>query len=455
MLVPSEKLILRSALVLLPAALAAALAPQAAPVAGLVAVLFGVAVMGDAWRAAGRLDGLTAEVPEVTRLVCGRDGVVELTIAYSASLGGERLRVMLDADDAAGFDGTMRECLLPEGAEVVRLAWPCRPVRRGLYRLWMAGCETDSPWGFWNVARHQAVDGGLRIHPDLRRERRHIPAIFLQRGREGLHARRTLGKGREFDNLREYVAGDDPGDIHWKATARHNFPITKAFQSERTQEVCIVLDVSRLSGRTLDAADGSDESFGDPATPRTVLDQHVLTALALVMAAGRLGDRCGLIVFHRRVACYLPPGGGRQHIDACRNALYGLGTEPVSPDFRELFAFIRTRLRKRTLLLFLANLDSAALAEPFLEGARLVARQHLLAVPLLTAREVRPVFSGAEPQNLDDAWRDLAGHLQWQRLGELGRRLRACGAQTRLAPASRSTATLFSLYRRVKERQLL
>ena len=431
-------------MVLVPAALLATFAPQMASTAALLAALLLVAACFDAWRAIARLDGFAVSVPEVTRLSCGHAGEVGILFTVPAVLRGTRLRVALDADEGAGITDDARDCLLPAESDRALLAWPCHPARRGLYGVRLAACEADAPWRLWHVVRRLPLAGEIRVYPDLRQERRSVPAVFLRRGEYGTHMHRMAGKGREFEKLREYVPGDDPGDIHWKATARRRFPVTKTFQIERTQEVYVILDVSRLAGRTLDDGDA-----------RTVLDQYIRSALTLVLAAERLGDRCGLIVFHRRVVTFLPAANGKHHFDACRNALYTADVEPVSPDFRELFAFIRARIRKRALLLFLTHLDNVALADPFLESARLVTRQHLLAVPLLTPRETRPAFSGEPPDDESAAWRELAGHLQWHRLKELERRLQACGARTTLAPAGKATAALISLYRIVKERQLL
>lgn len=444
MLVPSNRLLFWSAMTLAPAALAATFAPQATSGAGLFAAAALVVGCFDAWRGATRLHGLAAAAPDVTRLSCLRPGNLALTLAFPPHLRGARLRVALDLPPEAGPLVATLDCALPPEAERALLAWPCRPSRRGLYRLARVACETSSPWGLWHTVCRLTLSGELRVYPDLRQERRKAPALFLKRGDLGVHTHRTAGKGREFEKLREYVPGDDLGDIHWKASARRRFPVTKLFQIERTQEAYVVLDLSRLSGRPLDDAESC-----------SVLEQYIRSALTLVLAAERLGDRCGLVVFHRTVVSFLPAGSGKRHFDACRNALYTAATEPVSPDFQDLFSFIRSRIPKRALLLFLTHLDSPALAEPFLQAARLVARQHLLAVPLLTPREVRPAFSGAPPADAEELWREAAGHLQWRQLRELEQRLRSCGIRSSLAPSGDATAALITHYLSVKERQLL
>ena len=85
--------------------------------------------------------------------------------------------------------------------------------------------------------------------PNVFNERKNLAGLFLNRGGLGVHARRQIGKGREFEQLRQYFPGDSYEDLHWKATAKRGMPVTKVFQIERTQEVYVVLDSSRLSSR--------------------------------------------------------------------------------------------------------------------------------------------------------------------------------------------------------------
>jgi hypothetical protein len=132
-----------------------------------------------------------------------------------------------------------------------------------------------------------------------------------------------------------------------------------------------------------------------------------------------------------------------------------LQTESVAPDFQELFAFLRARIPKRALMLFLTHIDTPALAESFLEASRLVLRQHLLVVPLFTSHDAQPLFSSPPPDTLDAAFNDLAGHLHWRNLKALERQLRVRGVHTSLAPVREATSALGAHYLTVKERQLL
>ena len=91
--------------------------------------------------------------------------------------------------------------------------------------------ETLSFLGFWAVRSRVPMDTNIHVYPNLIFERRHVKGLFQSRG-SGVHARRILGKGREFEQLREYLPGDNYEDIYWKATAKRGEPVTRLYQVE-------------------------------------------------------------------------------------------------------------------------------------------------------------------------------------------------------------------------------
>src|SRR5437899_2362462 len=244
----------------------------------------------------------------------------------------------------------------------------------------------------------------LRVYPNFFTERRNLAALFLHRGAFGLHAQRQLGKGREFEKLREYVPGDGYDEIHWKATARRGHPITKVFQIERTQEVYVVIDASRLSARetvsdakyqvsdrSTTTADPPDTAHLTPGT--STLERFVTAALVLGLAAEQQGDLFGLLTFTDRVGKFIRARNGKAHYSACRDALYTLQPQIVSPDYDEVCTFIRLRLRRRALLVFLTSLDDPVVADSFVKNMDLIRRQHLVLVNMLQPPGVAEVFT--------------------------------------------------------------
>ena len=242
------------------------------------------------------------------------------------------------------------------------------------------------------------------------------------------------------------MPGDGFNTIHWKATARRQHPITKVFQIEKTQEVYVVVDASRLSARRQVPADPSQG---------THLDRYIAAALVLGLAAEKQGDLFGLVTFSNGVLSFVRARNGKAHYGACREALYRLEPQAVSPDYEELVSFIRLRLRRRALLIFMTDLDDPVLMETFQHAIGLICRQHLVLVHMLQPGNIRPLFTSPAVAQVDEIYHDLAHHLAWNDLRQLTLDLQQRGVALSLFARDAFSAEATSSYLRVKQRQLL
>jgi len=248
MIVPQSRLLLWVSVGVLPFAAIAALVPEAAVLSGLFIAAVVVLAMLDAALAQGSLDGIRIELPAVVRMSKDRQGAIEVRI-QNEKQQAKRLRLGLPLPREIDSPDEDVWTVLPAGSEMSRFAWPCTPLKRGNYRLKSCFLEAGSPWGLWTKRARLPTNTELRVYPNLFTERRSVAALFLNRGSFGAHAQRQVGQGRDFEKLRDYVHGDSYDDIHWKATAKRGRPVTKVFQIERTQEVYVIIDASRLSAR--------------------------------------------------------------------------------------------------------------------------------------------------------------------------------------------------------------
>jgi uncharacterized protein (DUF58 family) len=351
------------------------------------------------------------------------------------------------------------DVVLPAKTEWSRFDWWCTPARRGNYRVDTAYVEGGSTFGFWAARKVMPVQSEIRVYPNLIQDRKNLAALFLHRGAFGVHAQRQVGKGRDFEKLREYIPGDSFDEIHWKATAKRGKPVTKIFQIERTQEVYVIVDASRLAARRIVSGAKLGASHLAPGTSDTsdtsVLERFVTAALVLGLAAEQQGDLFGLLTFTDRVEAFVRAKNGKAHYSACRDALYTLQPKIVTPDFDELCTFIRLRLRRRALLIFLTSLDDPALAESFVRNMDLIRRQHLILVNMLQPPGAVPLFTNPNLAGVDDLYRHLGGHLLWHKLRELQKILQRRGVQFSLLENERLSANLVSQYLGVKQRQLI
>jgi uncharacterized protein (DUF58 family) len=430
-IVPSARLIWLVALIGFPAAVIGGVPGRA-----IVATLAIVAAADAAMRKRA-LSGIGVVAPELVRAFKDRGGQIAVRVE-NPSKRARRIRVGIAAPQGIESADEEQVVDLPAGAATAEFSWRYTPRRRGRYQMEECFLEAASPLGLWTVRQRVPIVCELRVYPNLRRNN---DLRALRRGVDGLHVQRQLGRGREFEKLREYVAGDGFDEIHWKATARRGRPITKVFQVERTQEIYVVIEASRLSAR--------------PAGDETALERAIAAALIVGAAAERRGDLFGLAAFSHQVEAFTRARNGKTHYAACRDAIYQIQPRSTSPDFEEICTFLRLRLRRRAMLLFLTSLDDPVLAENFSRATRLLARRHLVMAGMLRQPSVEPLFQNPNVAVTDDIYRKLAGHLAWKKLREVESALARQGVRLSLFDAENFGGNLIALYDEVKQRQLL
>ncbi|MDJ0666886.1 MAG: DUF58 domain-containing protein [Desulfobacterales bacterium] len=453
MIAPHNRMMFWAAGGLLPLMTLAAAFPTAAPVAlaAMGGLLLWVAI--DYWRSRPCTRQIAVDGPALVRLAKGRTGTIPLRLSWSGA-GNRKIRMALELTGGVHTESAILEVAVSEGQPVVDVAWPVTGRRMGAYPLGRLHLEMDSPHRFWSLRQSLSVAAELRIYPNLQTEYRLLKGSAFRR-LSGIHSQRQVGKGREFEQLREYLPGDGYEDIHWKATAKCGHPVTKVFQVERTQEVYVVLDASRLSSRVMPAAAGgrqpADKADGLPS----LAERYVTVALGLGVAAEQQGDLFGLVAFSDRVTRFLRAGHGKTHFNSCLESLYTLQPEAVAPDFNDLFAFIATHLRRRALIVFLTSLDDPVLAESFATHVEMIRRQHVVLVNMIRPPGARPLFSDPAVGGMSDIHQALAGHQVWRRLRETQRKLQRQGVRLAAMETERLSLQVISQYLAIKQRQVL
>jgi uncharacterized protein (DUF58 family) len=311
----------------------------------------------------------------------------------------------------------------------------CLPGRRGHYEITNCFLSSRSPLKFWRNRTKRPVHIDVRVYPDLQRDS--AARMLMLRRSGGMRRLRLVGRGRDFERLRDYAPGDSFDEVYWKATARRGSPIVKVFQVERTQDVYVIIDSSRLSAR------------------HDALEQFVSAALTVALATENEGDNFGLVTFSNRVDQFVRAGKGKAHFSRCRDAIYDLSASTVSPDFEDLFTYLQLQVRRRSLLLFLTDLSDPMLSEAFLRDAPLLARKHVLIVSQVADEENCPLFSGAAPSNLEEVSERLAGHLQWVKLQDLQHNLGQKGVKMHYLKSGSASADLVRRYLEVKQKQAI
>ena len=186
-----------------------------------------------------------------------------------------------------------------------------------------------------------------------------------------------------FESLREYVPGDDLADAAWKATARHNRLMIRNYETERSQNVLVVLDCGRLMVPQVDQL--------------SRLDCAINAALLLTYVAMKQGDHIGLVAFSNRIESYVPAVKGRAALSRMNEALYRLEARLCEPDYEQVCKFLALRHRKRSLIVILTDVIDREASSTLLAYTARFARYHLPLCVTLRNLEVERL-AAAEPR---------------------------------------------------------
>ena len=180
------------------------------------------------------------------------------------------------------------------------------------------------------------------------------------------------GRGMEFDEVREYMPGDDVRSIDWNVTARMGRPYVKRFVEERELTVFFLVDLS-ASG-----------AFGSVQKLKNEIAAEFCALLAF--SAVKNNDKVGLIVFTDRVELYVPPKKGTTHVLRLIRELLNFKPKAVKTDIGGTLDYFAKVAKKRAVVFLVCDFQS----EGFEKAMRIVAKRHdLVAVPVTDPREVR------------------------------------------------------------------
>ena len=490
MIAPRTSLVAWAAVIVLPLSILAGVLGGFRGISILGIAVFALVSLIDLLLGLGKYRQLEVSLPAVIRVTAGRAFQLDLKLNGSRSRRGT---IRLAVDLPPSIKSEQLHLTVRIDGPISNLAVPVKALsdQRGTYLIRRAFFDWVSPLRFWVFREKRALDCEVRVYPDLALEGRKI-AHFLDRGGFGVHRQRQIGRGREFEKLREYEAGDSFDSIDWKAAAKRHKPITKVFQVEKSQEVYLAIDSSRLSARLLSSTSGSERKRAEtnendagqteaivereagltkittqrlsehlsPVTSHlspssSILERFIAAALLAGATAERQGDLFGLITFSDKVDQLARARSGSLHFNHCRDLLINLQPKLVAPDFEDIAATLLNRLTKRSLLIFLTSLDDSVTGENFLAAARFLARRHLIMAIMPSPPGTQPLFSAPGVEHTDQIYENITGHLRWAKLQELRKQLLQAGVLFHLAPGDKFTLTVVSEYLATKRRQLL
>ncbi len=247
------------------------------------------------------------------------------------------------------------------------LQYELRPTERGEYHFGKLNIYATSVFGL--IARRFGFcdDAMVPTYPSFIQLRKYdLMAISNNLHQYGIKKIRRIGHTMEFEQIKEYVLGDDLRTINWKATAKSNQLMINQFQDEKSQPVYSVIDKGRLMKMPFDGL--------------SLLDYAINAALVISNVAIKKHDKAGTFTFSKKVENMVVAEKRTSQMNLILEGLYNIKTDFFESDFGRLYGDVRRNITQRSLLLLYTNfetLDSLHRQLPYLKG---MAKNHLLVV---------------------------------------------------------------------------
>jgi uncharacterized protein (DUF58 family) len=274
-------------------------------------------------------------------------------------------------------DGSYR-VLLPAGSSRI-IHYTLRPVKRGAYGFGVVNVFVKSPIRLLSRRYRLGMPTEVPVYPSYLQMRRYqLLAISNRLSEIGVKKIRRIGHSMEFEQVKEYVKGDDFRTINWKATARRNQLMANAYTDEKSQQVYCLIDKSRVMKM--------------PFRGLSLLDYAINASVVLSNVALLKNDKAGLITFSEEIGQFLPASRSATQMNAILEALYRQKTRYLESDYGKLYGLVRSRITQRSLLLLFTNFESLTGLRRQLGYLRRISQHHLLIVVFFEDTELRDVL---------------------------------------------------------------
>jgi uncharacterized protein (DUF58 family) len=264
---------------------------------------------------------------------------------------------------------------LPPGVNKI-IQYSLRPVKRGAYEFGTINVYITSAIGFVKRRFRFKQPGEVPVYPSYIQMRKYqLLAIHDRLSEIGIKKVRRIGHSMEFEQIKDYVRGDDYRTVNWKATARRGELMVNHYTDEKSQQIYCVIDKGR--------------AMKMPFEGLSLLDYAINASLVLSNVALLKQDKAGLITFSEKLGTVLAAEKKATQMQSILELLYNQKTRYLESDLERLYAHIRLRITQRSLIVLFTNFESMSGLQRQLPYLRKIAQHHLLLIVFFENTELR------------------------------------------------------------------
>lgn len=287
---------------------------------------------------------------------------------------------------------------------------------------------------------HKA-ESEIGVYPSVIQMRQYELKVFNKLNlTEGIKKVRRLGHSTEFEQIKNYVQGDDYRSINWKATSRKNEIMVNQYEDEKAQQVYCIIDKSR--------------SMRMPFGGMTLLDYAINSTLVILNIALRKSDRAGLITFSDKLGTRISAERTPVQMRKIQDALYKQKTKFNEANYELLYFGTRQIVKGRSLLLLFTNFESTYALQRVLPILRRINSQHLLVVVFFENTELAET-SEMETKDVKSIYLKTIAQKMVHEKKAIAEELRKHAIQTILTTPENLSVDTINKYLELKSRGLI
>ncbi|WP_292890558.1 DUF58 domain-containing protein [Nonlabens sp.] len=316
-----------------------------------------------------------------------------------------------------------------------------RPTERGEYHFGGLHIFVSTTLGFAQRKFSFNQDAMVPNYPSFLQLRKYELMAFTNKLKDyGLKKIRRIGHTMEFEQIKDYVQGDDVHNINWKASAKRNQLMINQFQDEKSQPVYSVIDKGRVMKM--------------PFEELKLVDYAINSTLVISNIALKKGDKAGMLSFSDKVSNQVMAQKRASQMNLILETLYNLDTDFKESDFARLYIDIKRSITQRSLLLLYTNFETMDALHRQLPYLQAIAKNHLLVVIFFENTELKELVQQPAVSTQEIYQKTIAEKFVYEKkliVNELNK----YGIQTILTEPQQLTVNTINKYLEIKARGLL
>ena len=267
------------------------------------------------------------------------------------------------------------------------------PQERGEFSFGNLNVFAQSPLGLVSKRFTFQKEATLPSYPSFIHLRKYeLMALQNEFLLGGIKKIRKLGHTMEFEQIKEYVPGDDVRTINWKATSKRNQLMVNQFQDEKSQRIFMLID----NGRTMQM----------PFNGLSLLDYSINATMALSHIILKKNDRAGMMTFSKKTEHKVAADNKSGQLRKISEALYNIQTNSYESDFSRLYQDVKYTIGQRSLILLFTNFETLDAVNRQMKYLRGIAKNHLLVIIFFKNAELQSLIN-TNPENIQEVYDEI------------------------------------------------